>query len=146
MPNRKLSTMKKLTLSISILLFSLIASAQYNYTQVSNVDKVDISYKWRNTKLFDTDSPLELAIKLKNRNDSSVQVSFSVDYYINGLLDGTTKIEEFCIKKNKTARGEYNGLLLTSEGKTEELVTSEEFKVEFNSIDIKKVPSCDEKE
>lgn len=138
--------MKKLTLSISILLFSLIASAQYNYTQVSNVDKVDISYKWRNTKLFDTDSPLELAIKLKNRNDSSVQVSFSVDYYINGLLDGTTKIEEFCIKKNKTARGEYNGLLLTSEGKTEELVTSEEFKVEFNSIDIKKVPSCDEKE
>lgn len=146
MPNRKLSTMKKLTLSISILIFSLIASAQYNYTQVSNVDKVDISYKWRNTKLFDTDSPLELAIKLKNRNDSSVQVSFSVDYYINGLLDGTTKIEEFCIKKNKTARGEYNGLLLTSEGKTEELVTSEEFKVEFNSIDIKKVPSCDEKE
>lgn len=138
--------MKKLTLSISILLFSLIASAQYNYTQVSNVDKVDISYKWRNTKLFDTDSPLELAIKLKNRNDSSVQVSFSVDYYINGLLDGTTKIEEFCIKKNKTARGEYNGLLLTSEGKTEELVTSEEFKVEFNSIEIKKVPSCDEKE
>ena len=138
--------MKELTLSISILLFSLIASAQYNYTQVSNVDKVDISYKWRNTKLFDTDSPLELAIKLKNRNDSSVQVSFSVDYYINGLLDGTTKIEEFCIKKNKTARGEYNGLLLTSEGKTEELVTSDEFKVEFNSIDIKKVPSCNEKE
>lgn len=138
--------MKELTLSISILLFSLIASAQYNCTQVSTVDKVDISYKWRNTKLFDTDSPLELAIKLKNRNDSSVQVSFSVDYYINGLLDGTTKIEEFCIKKNKTARGEYNGLLLTSEGKTEELVTSEEFKVEFNSIDIKKVPSCDEKE
>lgn len=146
MPNRKLSTMKKLTLSISILLFTLIASAQYNYTQVSNVDKVEISYKWRNTKLFDTDSPLELAIKLKNRNDSSVQVSFTVDYYINGLLDGTTKIEEFCIKKNKTARGEYNGLLLTSEGKTEELVTSEEFKVEFNSIDIKKVTSCDEKE
>ncbi len=138
--------MKKLILSILIVLFSIIASAQYNYSQIITTNKVDISYKWRNTKLFDTNSPLELAIKLKNRNDSAVQVSFSVDYYINGLLDGTTKIDEFCIKKNRAARGEYNGLLLTSEGKTEQLVTSEDFKVEFNSIDIKKVASCAEKE
>ncbi len=137
--------MKKFTLSLSITLLGLIASAQYSYTAVNTLNNVELSYKWRNTVLFDTDSNLELAIKLKNRNDSAVSVSFAVDYYINGMLDGTTLIENYCIEAKKTARGEYNGLLLNSEGKTEELVTSEEFKLEFNNVSIKKVAGCEGK-
>tara|TARA_R110002049_G_scaffold247413_11_gene421623 strand:+ start:1569 stop:1985 length:417 start_codon:yes stop_codon:yes gene_type:complete len=137
--------MKKIILSLSIILFGFCASAQYSYNKVITTENVELSYKWRNTKLFDTSSPLDLALKLKNSNDSAVMVNFSVQYYMDGILDGTTQIDDFCIKKNRTARGEYNGLILKSEGKTEEVVTSEGFKLEFSDLNIRKVASCESK-
>lgn len=135
--------MKKLILSLSIILCSIYVSAQYSYTKVNDTNQISLSYKWRNTKLFDTKSPLELALKLKNKSDSSVMVNFSVQYYIDGILDGTTQINDFCIKKNRTARGEYNGLILKSDNKTEELVKSDRFTLEFSELSINKVANCE---
>jgi hypothetical protein len=138
--------MKKNLLIIIALLSTYLSQAQYSYSPAVKTEKVELSYKWKNTVLFDTDSELELALKIKNRNDSAVLISFSVDYYINGRLDAITEITDYCLAAKKTARGEYNGLILTSKGKTEELIKSDAFELHFNNFSVTKTGDCDDKD
>ncbi len=138
--------MKNPILFILALLSCYFVHAQYSYNLAVKTEKVELSYKWKNTVLFDTDSELELALKIKNRNDSAVLVSFSADYYIDGRLDAITKITNYCVEAKKTARGEYNGLILTSQGKTEELVKSDAFELHFNNFSVSKTDNCNEED
>ncbi len=131
----------------TLALFSCyFAHGQYSYKLAVKTEKVELSYKWKNKVLFDTDSELELALKIKNRNDSAVLVNFSAEYYIDGRLDAITQITDYCIEAKKTARGEYNGIILTSQGKTEKLIKSDAFELHFNNFSVIKTESCNEED
>lgn len=137
---------KKIQL-ISLLLFlSTSIFAQCKYEEYTTKDNVELSYKWKRTKLFDKTSPKVVLIKLENENDYSALISFKADYYLDGVLEETNTITDFCMKANKTYRGKINGIILETEKLNNGDFRQDGFKLEFNDIKIEKTEGCSSEE
>src|SRR5690606_9636738 len=104
---------------------------------------VEIAYKWADSKLFDKSSQPELRIKLINHNSEAALVSFNADYYIDGVLQETNEIKFFCVKAKRSSYGKVNGIILQNEKLSRVELESENFKLEFSKISIRKTKSCD---
>ncbi len=138
--------MKKLQLISLLLILSSSIFAQCKYEVQSKTDQVELSYKWKRTKLFDKSSPKVVLIKLKNENDYAALINFKADYYIDGILEETNTITDFCMKASKTYRGKINGIILQTEKLNNADFEKENFKLEFNDIKITQTEGCNSEE
>lgn len=116
--------------------------AQFFYDKHSTHEKVEISYKWDYADPFDKTSAYELRLKLKNKNNKHVLVSFSVDYYLGPTLAESAQVEDFCLVPNGTASGKLDGVYFASDVLTNEELKSPDFRWELNDIKIEMVKEC----
>ncbi len=78
------------------------ANAQKKFEKTTEKDSVSFFYKWRSSELFNKDTSLALIIKMENKNDYAVKVTFNVNYYWGMDLKATSSQQEATIKPKKT--------------------------------------------
>jgi hypothetical protein len=137
--------MKKFLIASSILLITVTGFAQCKYNEAVSNENVVLSYKWKKAKCLDKNSEMELRIKIKNLKKSAVLVDFNADYYLDGVLQETSVIEDFCIKSKRTARGKVNGIILKPNAEIIEIRDKENFKLEFSGVTIEETEACAKK-
>ncbi len=126
----------------SFLFIAQAANAQFWYDEHSIVEGVKINYKWSDPGWLSKSTSYELRLKLKNENKHAVNVDFRIDFYLNGLLQETSKIEDFCISPRGMASGRLDGLYFTSLELTDEQLKSEVFTWEINDFTVDEVERC----
>jgi hypothetical protein len=134
--------MKKALILSAILLVSLTSFAQCKYNEAVSNENVILSYKWKRAKSFDKNSDMELRIKIKNLKKSAILVDFNADYYLDGILQETSVVEDFCIKSKRTARGKVNGIILKPNSAIIEIREKENFKLEFSGLSTEETEAC----
>ena len=133
---------KRIILLLIVSFFGLQSYGQFCYDEYTTKDNVKISYKWKDVK----DGPKELRFKLKNRNKYPVMVNLEVDYYMSGILQESSVLEDFCLNKKQLVAGKMNGVIFTTTELSNEDLESEDFKLEINNISIEKTERCPEKD
>ena len=144
----KTSNMKTLRsiLVISIIILSagnLIA--QKDYQSLTSNEGIDISYKWKHSKILKKESPLMLFLKLQNSNEYHANVNFTVDYYWQGIRSASSEPNSICIKSNRTAKGRIKKLTFDRAKLSDEDVLSDDFTLDISEIDIERVDQCKRK-
>lgn len=77
-------------------------NAQKKFEKTTEKDGVIFSYKWKSSEIFKKDSPLVLIIKMENKNDYPVKITFNVNYYWGMDLKATSNLQEVTIKPKMT--------------------------------------------
>lgn len=132
---------KKILLLMPLLMTYLFSFGQFFYTDHSVVESVEISYKWKVVK----DGPKELRLKFKNRNHHAVLISLSTDFYMNGFLEESSPLVDFCINNRSMVAGKLDGVIITSSALTNEQLNSEDFEFKINDITVQEIQqSCRE--
>lgn len=115
-------------------------NAQKKFKKATEKDGVSFFYKWRPSELFKKETPLALIIRMDNKNDYPVIITFNVKYYWGMDLKATSSLQEVTIKPNKTFT--YN---LKKKGFDNYIFSNEEvkddnFSFELVKINIEKLP------
>lgn len=133
---------KKLT---SILLFFLFVTICHagNFQLLQSTEGVDFYYKWKQTNIFDKSSQYILIVKIDNKNTYPVEVTYTVDYFWQGLTKATSEKITNCIKPEEelivNARKQgFDASIFTNEE-----IMSEDFIMELSGVDIKKTETCE---
>ncbi|MBR9833116.1 hypothetical protein GYB57_13290 [bacterium] len=137
--------MKKILTLSAILFLSITSFAQCKYNEGVSNDDIQLFYQWKRAKLFDKNSDIELRIKIKNLKKTAILVDFNADYYLDGVLQETSVIEDFCIKSKRTARGKVNGIIIKPTPEIVEIREKENFKLEFSGLKSEQTEACAEK-
>lgn len=126
---------KKFLMLFPLILSSLLSFGQFFYKSHSIVDSVEISYKWKEVK----DGPKELRLKFKNKNVHPVLIDLSVDYYMTGVLEESSPLENFCVNGRSMVAGTLDGVIITSSNLSNKQLNSDDFKFEINDISVERV-------
>ncbi len=130
-----------------ILLFLLIGSsaisvnAQNKYTEKTGNDSLQIMYKWKFPEKKGVEQPAELLLKVINKQDVPVALSFEVVYSMD-LRTVATFVVDTCLKAKKTIYGKLNGLYFISEDLTNEQIRSDGFVWEINDLAVQEIEKC----
>lgn len=128
-------------LAILFFVFSLTANAA-KFTNLSSQAGVEFSYKWKYSKFWDKSSAMVLVIKALNTNAYAVEVSYTVDYFWQGITKASGNARPACIKPKKTLilngkkQGFDTGMFTNAE------IKSEDFMMELSGISVKQVDAC----
>jgi hypothetical protein len=128
--------------AIVISMGSLTAEAQRGYTEFDNEENLEIMYRWQRASVFDRESDAVLNIRVTNNNESAVNWTYSVGFYIDGLLVYESETYELCLQKGQSRRGGLAGLRFTMEGVKPEDVEKENFQWDFVVFDVDEVENC----
>jgi len=128
--------------TIVISLVSITAEAQRGYTEFDNEENMEIMYRWQRASAFDRESDAALNIRVTNQNESAVNWTYSVGFYIDGLLVYESETYELCLQKGQSRRGGLAGLRFTMEGVKPEDVEKENFQWDFVVFDVDEVENC----
>jgi len=128
--------------AIVISLGSLTAEAQRGYTKFDNEENMEIMYRWQRASIFDRESDAVLNIRVTNQNDSDVNWTYAVGFYIDGMLVFESETYELCLREGQSRRGGLAGLRFTMEGVKPEDVEKENFQWDFVVFDVEEVESC----
>ena len=95
--------MKKVMLFTMVMFLCSLTNvnAQKKFEKNTEKDGVSFMYKWKSSELFKKDAPLALVIKMENKNDYTVKVTFNVNYYWGMDLKATSSTQEAIIKSKK---------------------------------------------
>lgn len=121
---------------------SLTAEAQRDYTKFDNEEKMEIMYRWQRASLIDRESDAVLNIRVTNQNDSDVNWTYAIGFYIDGMLVFESETYELCLKEGQSRRGGLAGLRFTMEGVKLEDVEKENFQWDFVVFEVEEVESC----
>ncbi len=133
----------KAILIISIVIFACgNIFAQKEYQNLESKEGIDISYKWKHSKILKKDSPLKLILKIKNSNDYNTQVNFTIDYFWQAIRNASSEPNTICIKSNRTAKGRMKKLGFDRAEFSDEEVLSDEFTLDVSGLEIKIVDRC----
>ena len=122
---------------IFVLTFVFQANAQFGYKKHSEKDGITVFYKWKHSKIFNKNSPLELNLKIKNTNDYTVNSKISVLYYIDGVLNQENNLSFEGLKPVKFYILYMAGIGLYSELSNEQL-TSESFTWKLEILEVER--------
>lgn len=128
--------------AVVISLVSLNAKAQRGYTKFDNEENMDIMYRWQRASAIDRESDAALNIRVTNQNESAVNWTYSVGFYIDGLLVYESETYELCLLKGQSRRGGLAGLRFSMEGVKLDDVEKENFQWDFVVFDVDEVDSC----
>ncbi|MFN2395976.1 MAG: hypothetical protein ABR597_09845, partial [Bacteroidales bacterium] len=102
--------------AIVISLVSLTVEAQRGYTRFDNEEDMEIMYRWQRASVFDKESDAVLNIRVTNQNDSAVNWTYAIGFYIDGMLVFESETYELCLKEGQSRRGGLAGLRFSMEG------------------------------
>lgn len=134
--------MTKLNYFSLILLFLMPVSEgsdKAKFEEKTKKDGVSVYYKWSHQNPIDKNSPLQMVFKMVNENEESVQVSFDILYYIEGVLKEKNGVKDFCIKGGKTANGRFNGLVFSTSNISNAQIESDVFEWELSDMKVVKL-------
>jgi uncharacterized protein YcfL len=114
--------------------------AQKKFEKTTEKDGVTFSYKWRPSELFKKDTPLALIIKMENKNDYPVKVTYNVNYYWGMDLKATSNVQEATIKTKKTFTHNVKKKGFDNFTFSNEDLKDEDFNFELVKINIEKLP------
>lgn len=126
--------------TISGFIFSI--QAKNPYKQIESIDSVSFFYKWKPSVFAKKDSPLMLLLKIKNENEHSVNVIFTVDYFWQAKRQASSDEKQICIKPMKSKKGKIGKLGFDTGSLTNEQILSDDFIVEITGINIEKTDYC----
>ena len=140
-----MKTLRSIVIISAIMFVNGNLVAQKNYQNLSTNEGIDISYKWKHSRILKKDSPLILFLKLKNSNDYHADVKFTVDYYWQGSRNASSEPNNICIKANKTAKGKIRKLTFDRAKFSDEDLYSENFILDISGFELEKVEQCKRK-
>lgn len=115
-------------------------NAQKKFEKTTENDGVTFSYKWRPSELFKKDTPLALIIKMENKNDYPVKVTYKVNYYWGMDLKATSSLQEETINPKKTFTHNVKKKGFDNYTFSNEDLKDEDFNFELVKINIEKLP------
>jgi hypothetical protein len=136
------TTINYLLAAFIISMLSLTAEAQRGYTKFDNEENLEIMYRWQRASVIDRDSDAALNIRVTNNNETPVNWTYAVGFYIDGLLVYESETYELCLLKGQSRRGGLAGLRFTMEGVKPEDVEKENFQWDFVVFDVDEVEGC----
>jgi len=130
-----------------LLVFALIfvygnSIAQKEYKLLTEKEGVEISYKWKHSKIMKKGSPLMLFLKIENNNDFHTRVAFTIDYFWNGIRNASSEPNDKCIKANRSAKGRIKKLTFDRAKFTDKDILSENFTLDVSDLVINNVDHC----
>jgi hypothetical protein len=134
--------MKYLVAAVLYILFSAQACST-GYETYKKTDGVTFAYKWAEAKNEAGEKVPALLISVQNENIHAVNYKMSVDFYFEGMLRESGELEN-CVPAGKTRKGKLNGVYLVSEKFTSSQISSTDFKLELNDIEVSQVETCAE--
>ena len=137
-----MKTLRSILIISIMILISGHLIAQKDYQSLLSTEGIDISYKWKHSKILKKNSPLMLFLKLKNSNDYHASVNFTVDYYWQGIRDASSDPKSICVKANKKMKGKYRNLAFDRSKFSNEDLFSDKFILEISGIKVQEVTSC----
>jgi uncharacterized protein YcfL len=114
--------------------------AQKKFEKTTEKDGVTFFYKWRPSEIFKKDAPLALIIRMDNKNDNPVKITFNVKYYWGLELKATSSLQEVTIKPNKTFTYNLKKKGFDNYTFSNEDLKDEDFNFELVKINIEKLP------
>ena len=129
-----------------IILFGILSSVsvfgQKEFKKLEETENVVFYYKWKPSKFLKKDSPLVLILRIENQNAHAINISFSTDYFWDGIRKATSDDQEYCIKANKKIKGKLKGLGFDTSVFSNDQIMNSRFQMEVNGIEIKEVDNC----
>ncbi|MDD3876182.1 MAG: hypothetical protein PHT69_06145 [Bacteroidales bacterium] len=120
------------------LLLSLNMFGQRSFTVFSNSDEVEASYRWKRSRFFNKDSPLQLVLQIKNKTSEAIHVKFTLTFFWQSILNAESETVELCIKPRKTKKGAMAGLVFEPGEFTNEQLKSSDFTFDITDLVITK--------
>jgi hypothetical protein len=137
--------MKYILLISAFILFSSNLFAQKDYQVLASIEGVEVSNKWKHSKVCKKDSPLMLFLKLKNTNDYPVNINVTVDYFWQGIRAASSEPINLCIKSNRSSKGRIKKLTFDRSRFSDADILSAEFTLDISSVKIIQVNHCKKK-
>ena len=124
------------------LVFVIQSQAQKGYDAYQKVDGMNISTKWGKAKDAEGVKRDALLFKLENSSDQAAVLSLSINFYYEGILRETGRIEGVCLNALKSSVGKLNGVYFIPEGFTPEQIKNSDFGFTLENIEVEKVDAC----
>ncbi len=115
--------------------------AQEKYTEKVSTEDADIHYKWKYPMTGGVEGPAELLLKVRNKRDQAVSISFELAYILDLRTEATFAIDT-CIKAKKTIYGKLNGLYFVAPHLSNEQLMSDGFEWEINDLSVAEIDNC----
>lgn len=119
--------------------------SQKKFIEFSQSNGVVFLTKWTHEKWYSRKSPLILSVKVINKNESTVEYSLGVDFFLNGKLAEQNHPVTYCLKSGKSAQGKLNGVYFKPKNISEQEVMSDWFEFELTGLEVNPVDSCPSK-
>ncbi len=132
--------MKPITAAITFLLLTA-QTCNTGYETYSKTEGVTFGYKWAEAKNEAGEKVPALLLEVRNENAHPINYNLSVDFYYEGILRESGELEH-CIPAGRTRKGKLNGVYLLSENFTSNQISSGDFKLELNDIQVEIMDEC----
>lgn len=133
--------MKRSITTLCMVAFALLLNAQDKYTEKISTEDVDIHYKWKYPMTGGVAGPAELLLKLKNKDEDAISISFEVAYTID-MRTVATFLVDTCIKAKKTIYGKMNGLYFVAPDITNDELIGDGFLWDINELSVNEIDKC----
>jgi hypothetical protein len=135
---------KKISVGL-ILLFMLsfqFVHGQRKYTKFHEEGKITFYSLWKPSDITRENSPAELRLRIANKEESNMQVSFRIGFYHQHILKEESPVVSVCIKKGGKVTGKMAGLIFSPAGFTNEELQHEDFSWELIELKTEKHDKC----
>lgn len=139
--------MKTLT-AITLLLLSFMilphgALAQVEYHEFGEADGVFVEYRWQRESFFGRDPHALLNLKMTNRLETHLTVTFVVAFYRDDILSFESEEQIICLKPGEVIRGGRADLRFSAEGIRMSTIEEGGFEWDFLYFEAETVPACE---
>ena len=135
--------MKKIILlSISLLVCASVSFGQKNFVPLQEKDSVLVEYRWKSYKNEDKQEAYKLVIRMENTNPFPVKITLEVGYYWKTIQKASGDELVYCLKPRKAIIGDMKRSRFDSSDFTFDELTSDNFLLELNKFEVKKVENC----
>ena len=131
--------MKNITAIALLLLSSTFIFSQEERPIKTEQDNVVISYEFNSlTGKRAEEGPQELCLFLKNNNEYSVEISFSLAFFAEGLVEEESAILTLCAAPGKEIKGKKLGLCWLITEENDQKIQEETFDWDLNDLTVEK--------
>lgn len=130
----------RLILLISTFLLTVGVSAQ-EYITAHEDESVKVEYSILEVKKK-KEFVGELRLVITNKTDDYINMGFVAALFYNITLAEETQVENLCIAPGKVKKGKIKGLFYQPETLSYDQLTSDEFEVSIDDLEVIKVENC----
>ena len=133
--------MRRSIITLCLLVSASMTFAQEKYAEKISTEHVDIQYKWKYPMTGGVAGPAELLLKLKNKDDDAISISFEIAYTLDLRTVATFSIDT-CMKAKKTIYGKMNGLYFVAPDISNDVLMSDGFIWDINDLSVIEIDKC----